>query len=308
MSVTWLLWLYPRAWRVLYEEEFRAVLDRQPPSLPALLDVATGALDAHLHLDQRIGRRRTPLATVQTTALTVLCAYIACLVAVCHFGALVDDGPYAFNMAAGHPGPLLDLDLRNPLSVAADALAVGALGAALALLIGGAPLVLTVWTRAPQRRRLFLGPPLAAVALLLPPVVALIAHLLTAGAVSTTALFTPNTLVGAAYTLWVVAAAGAGTVAIVRALGRDTLDARCVRFAFVPSVAATGALLLMTGATLAWGVVAHLQAPHLFDAVTFQAGYATVLPWAIIVALMGGASAAAVRAVVRAGPVRAAVT
>ncbi len=307
MIVTWLLRLYPRAWRVLYEEEFRAVLDRQPPSLSAMLDVAAGALDARLHLDQRIGRGRTPLATVRTTALTVLCAYVACLVAVCHFGALVDDGPYAFNMAAGHPGPLLDPDLRNPLSVAADALAAGALGAALALLIGGAPLVLTAWTRAPHRRRLFLGPPLAAVAMLLPPVVALVAHLLTGGAVSSTALFTPGAPAGAAYTLWIIAAAGAGTAAMVRALGRDTLDARCVRFAFVPSVVATMALLLMTGATIAWGVIAHLQAPHLFDAVTLRAGYVTVLPWAIIVALMGAASVAAVRAVVRAGPVRGAV-
>jgi len=80
-----------------------------------------------------------------------------------------------------------------------------------------------------------------------------------------------------------------------------------VRFAFGPSVAATGALLLMTGATVAWGVIAHHRAPHLFDAVTLRAGYATVLPWAIIVVLMGAASGAAVRAVVRAGPVRTAV-
>jgi hypothetical protein len=236
-----------------------------------------------------------------------LCAYVACLVAVFHFGALVDDGPYGFNMAAGHPGPLLDPDLGNPLSAATDLLAVGALVATLALLIGGMPLVRVVWRRAPHRRRLFLGPPIAAVAMALPPVVALIAHVLSGGAVSTTALFTFGTPAGTAYSVWIIATAGAGTTAVVRALGHETLDARPVRFAFAPSVAATGALLLMTGATVAWGLIAHLRVPFLFDVMTLQAGHATVLSWGLVVTFMCAASAVALRAVVRAERARAAV-
>jgi hypothetical protein len=222
----------------------------------------------------------------------------------------MDDGPYAFNMAAGHPGPLLELDLANPLSVAADALTFGALGAALALFVGGSPLAVAVWRRSPHRRRLFLGPPLAAAAMLAPPMVALIAHVLSGGAVSTTALFTAGTPLGTAYTVWIVATAGAGTAAVVRGLGVETLeavDARRVRFAFVPSLTATAALLLMTAATIAWGVSAHIRSPQLFDVLTLKAGYATVLPWAIIVALMGVASGVALWAMVRAAPARAAI-
>lgn len=44
-----LIRLYPRAWRDRYEDEFRAVLDAVPPSRWVSVDVARGALDAHLH-------------------------------------------------------------------------------------------------------------------------------------------------------------------------------------------------------------------------------------------------------------------
>jgi len=301
-----MLRLYPRAWRALYEEEFRAVLEQQRPTLAALIDVAAGALDAHRHLDERTGRPRSPIATIQTAILTVLCAYAACVVALMHFGTLVDDGPYAFNMAAGHPGPLLELDLGNPLSAAADALAAGAIGAALFLLVGGAPMAVTAWTRAPHRRRLFLGPPLAGVLMLVPPVVTLVAHVMSNGAVSTTAIFTAGTLLGTAYTVWILACVVAGTAAIVRALGRDAVDERRVRFAFLPSVGVAASLVVMTVATVAWGVVAHFRAPSLFDAVTLQAGHATVLWLVLIVGLMAGASAIAVRAVLRSAPLCAA--
>jgi hypothetical protein len=310
MTVRWLLRLYPAAWRALYEEEFRAVLEQRPLSIASVLDIAAGAFDAHLHLRERTGRGTSPLESLQSTTLTVLCAYSVCLVGVWHLGALMDDGPYAFNMAAGHPGPILELDFANPLSVAADALAFGVLVAALALFVGGSPLAVAVWRRAPHRRRLFLGPPLAAAAMLVPPIVALIAHVLSGGAVSTTALFTPGTPLGIAYTVWIVATAGAGTAAIVRGLGVDTLeaiDARRVRFAFVPSLTATAALLLMTAATIAWGISAHVRSPQLFDALTLKASYATVLPWAIIATLMGVASAVAVLAIVRTAPARAAI-
>jgi hypothetical protein len=52
----WLVRLYPRAWRVRYEEEFLELLQQQAPSLRLWFDVAAGALDAHLY----------PQATVRT--------------------------------------------------------------------------------------------------------------------------------------------------------------------------------------------------------------------------------------------------
>jgi hypothetical protein len=54
----WLLYLYPRAWRRRYGEEFAALLERERPSLRLSLDVLLGALDAHwcLHTDGRPNR------------------------------------------------------------------------------------------------------------------------------------------------------------------------------------------------------------------------------------------------------------
>ena len=294
MTGAWLLRLYPRAWRARYEDEFRALLEQRPLSLQSILDVALGAIDAHQHLDLRLGRAQSPLAVVRATVLTVL-GLAACIVAAWHFGALVDDGPYLCNMAAGHPGPLLDPDLGNPLSVTTDILAAGALGATLAVLAGGAPLAFMAWRSAPHGRRWLLGPSLAAAALLLPPAVNLLAYVLTGGAVSTTAMFTPDTRAGVVYTLWTIAVASAGTAAGVRALATAVLDAERVRFAFLPSVAATVGLVLMTGAVTAWGILAPLRAAH-----------AAIPTWGCMVALMAAASALAVRAVVRAGPVWAA--
>lgn len=45
----WLVRLYPRAWRLRYEEEFLELLQEQAPSLRLWFDVVVGALDAHLY-------------------------------------------------------------------------------------------------------------------------------------------------------------------------------------------------------------------------------------------------------------------
>jgi len=45
----WLLRLYPAAWRERYGEEFGAVLDSQHASVGLVLDVISGAIDAHLY-------------------------------------------------------------------------------------------------------------------------------------------------------------------------------------------------------------------------------------------------------------------
>lgn len=44
-----LIALYPRAWRERYGDELRGILENEPPGLRARLDIARGALDAHLH-------------------------------------------------------------------------------------------------------------------------------------------------------------------------------------------------------------------------------------------------------------------
>ena len=48
-NVSGLLRLYPRPWRERYGEEFEELLAQRPPSVRHRLDIARGALDAHLH-------------------------------------------------------------------------------------------------------------------------------------------------------------------------------------------------------------------------------------------------------------------
>jgi len=48
MNTTWILKLYPETWRARYEPEFRALLEEAPMGFMDVLDIAFGALDAHL--------------------------------------------------------------------------------------------------------------------------------------------------------------------------------------------------------------------------------------------------------------------
>jgi hypothetical protein len=55
-----LLGLYPRAWRERYGPEFLDLLGSQPLRLPQIIDVISGALDAHLSSDLRASVVRGP--------------------------------------------------------------------------------------------------------------------------------------------------------------------------------------------------------------------------------------------------------
>ena len=47
--MTWMLRLYPTAWRKRYGQEFTTILADQRPSFGMIIDVLAGAMDAHLH-------------------------------------------------------------------------------------------------------------------------------------------------------------------------------------------------------------------------------------------------------------------
>jgi hypothetical protein len=53
MKADSLLRLYPRAWRERYGDEFLALFDNRPVELPQLIDIVSGAIDAHLSSDVR---------------------------------------------------------------------------------------------------------------------------------------------------------------------------------------------------------------------------------------------------------------
>jgi hypothetical protein len=53
MTADRLLRLYPRAWRERYGDEFLALVGDRPLAFPQLIDIVSGAIDAHLSSDVR---------------------------------------------------------------------------------------------------------------------------------------------------------------------------------------------------------------------------------------------------------------
>lgn len=89
-----LVGLYPAAWRQRYAEEFLALLEDQPPGAIQTIDVAWGAIDAHLFPQAPEGRFR------MFTRIAGAAAFVAGLLLI--IGAFWDGGPSlsAFRVAA----------------------------------------------------------------------------------------------------------------------------------------------------------------------------------------------------------------
>jgi hypothetical protein len=70
----WLVYLYPRAWRQRYGDEFRAVLEQQTLTATDVIDIVRGAFDAHwttvlaLPQDVIMQRVRAPMLLLVVTA------------------------------------------------------------------------------------------------------------------------------------------------------------------------------------------------------------------------------------------------
>ncbi len=60
-----LLRLYPRAWRERYGDEFLDLIGERPVRLPQLIDIVSGAIDAHLSSDVRAMTASGPVTESQ---------------------------------------------------------------------------------------------------------------------------------------------------------------------------------------------------------------------------------------------------
>jgi hypothetical protein len=71
-----LVGLYPAAWRSRYQDEFLALLEERPPTRAQVLDIAWGAIDAHLFPQAPEGRFRmfTRIAGAAAVAAGILLA------------------------------------------------------------------------------------------------------------------------------------------------------------------------------------------------------------------------------------------
>lgn len=286
-SYTWLIRLYPPAWRARYGEEYAALLAECTLTWRDYMDMLFGALDAHflapaatpigegvLHMVQRV--RRAEIA--------VFGAYIAFVVVGLKFYGQVDDSPFSTRTPAGSPFNF-DLNLGHPLSIAWDVLAAGSLFALWAVLVGGVPIAFAVWRRSPPLRRLFIVPIVAFFAILLPPGVALILYATNQSA-RTASSPTLSAALVIAYSLYFIAAAIVSTLAVTRAVARGDIPAPTFRFALLPAAVATAAMALMTGSVFAWGIFAQQQAPAVFDTLNPLAGNPTLGSWLLDLAMM----------------------
>jgi len=254
----WLLRLYPRAWRALYEEEFGAVLDQQAPSLLAVIDIAAGALDAHLHPYQRTGRRMPMLFRLRASAIAIFCASVCFALAYGFLQKLADPQAPFDAVAAAH----------GEVATAFTVVVVGFIVALLAILAGGAPIGCVMVARAIATRRrdilsLCAVPPLAL--LVLTGWTLLVAHELSS---SGHGAFVPTPLTVVLALSWVGLcglAAIVSAVAVALAVARSEIGAALWRFALIPAAVATLAMAVTLTATLLWGASVRAYAPAVFD-------------------------------------------
>ncbi len=291
---SWLLRLYPRAWRDRYGDEFSSLLAETRLSLYVVCDVLIGAADAHLHPELAPERVFSMASRLRTSAVTIFCAYIAFVLAGLALNGAMDDT---------HLSRILDAhtELAAPWYFLMGASVVSLL----AVVVGGVPIAWAVWRNSPAQRKLLLVPVACFVVIAVPPGI-LVAMVLTRQSVSmasvqaNTPVSSSAIMLGILYGLLFIVAAVVSTWAVTTAVRRADVGLELYRFALLPETVATAAMLAMLVATLAFGYFASQD-----DAVEFQRWSAQVptslsfVTWLGIVVVMAVATAVAVLALRR---------
>ena len=262
LSLRWsraMVALYPRAWRERYGQEVAELLGRHPVTLWTVVDMLSGALDAHLHRDLLPERLVSLTQRMRTSEITIFCAFVL-------FGV----------------GWLPAQQLRDPLSaweptvqrhpeirVLYDVVQVAGLLALLILLLGGLPLIVSAIRRAvATRRRDVLGllgvPVLAAALLVLYAALASSAWTQKQSAAADAPLTPLAVVLQLGLLVAFVIAVCASTAALALAVGRAPLSERAVRLASWPAAAVTLAIGVGLAGTLALDALIVREAPQLW--------------------------------------------
>lgn len=256
---SWLLRLYPYAWRARYGDEFDALLEDCPLTPFALFDVLLGALDAHIAPLDADGRILRMLNRPRRSAITVFCAYIAFVLAGLSFNQMIEDDLNTLN--SPHPD----------LAAAYYIVAGGAAVALLAVLIGGLPIAFSAIRGALQARRgdillLFAVPPVA------------LAIWLAWTWILLNVIWTPQSSITIHQTSGAVLflswaglfglAALASTASVSIAVSRSELAPRQYRIALAPAVVAALAMVVVLGGLVAWGVLIRSDVPAYLNSAT----------------------------------------
>ena len=283
--------LYPRAWRERYEEEFGAMLEERPASVSDVYDVATGALDAWL-FPQVIHERSVALigSRMRRSVLLVLWAWAGVMAAGVGFQKMTE---YEDFVRAAHESA--------PVGVAFDAIVVGALIALVAVLAGGAPIIF-----AALRNAIGSGRKDVPLLLCVPPITAgiFVGYVLVLVRIVDPIFGDPavhdpvNVVLFVSIVVMFMLAVLASTASVSAAVGRSGVGERLYRFALYPAALAAVAMVVVSAATVVWGLALWVQDPALFAGDDGILATPTAASWLVVVAVMGCSACTAVAAAV----------
>lgn len=276
MDRTWLLRLYPRAWRDRYEDEFAALLEQCPFSLGDLFDIIVGAIDARMHPCVPLqGGIAFMIQRLRGAMIMGFCAYISFFVAGVTFEETTHDD-YFVTLTAYLPR------FYPAYTVFSIVIIIGFAVALLAVMVGGLPIAWAVIRRAvsvARKELLCWAVPLCSFVVLLAGNYMLLA-------VEDTRIALPAgvaELLGVTYLVVLVGAAIASTAAVARAVTRSTVSEQCFHFALIPATVATVAMGLTLATTIAWGVSLSVDASWLFNSDTYYSVNAAAI-WSMTLA------------------------
>ena len=253
-----LLRLYPRAWRDRYGDEVAAVLAEHQITYWTALDLLLGALDAHLHRDLLPGRLTSMAHRLRSSEIAIFCAFVLFCVAWLPLRLVRDPLPIWRAATAAHPDLLATLTLLD----------LGGSVAALAVLVGGVPLVCIALAQAVAARRwgllcLFAVPVFAAAALIVAALVAVPASVAHQPGGHGAPLTPLAVVLQLCLVVLLLAAIGGSAAAIAAALAHSELGEGVLRFVLLPARIATGALVLGLVGAIALTTLIFVEARQL---------------------------------------------
>lgn len=279
-NLAWLVRVYPRPWRVRYEDEFRALLEEYPASPRAAANIIWGALDAHLlslaaHLS--LGGTLPMFRRPQASAITVFSAWAAFVVAgLCFYGVL-DDNPLTV-LARSHPA----------VRLAVLVVQAGAVLALLTVAAGTLPVAAALLRSAIGERRAsilaLLAVPLAGGLVVLAYGAVLLLASRFCMACAPTGLLARALVYG--FQFVVLAAIVVSTAALALAVARGGVSQHIYVYTRLPAALTTLAMALTLAGVMAWGLLALAIAPSIFLTTEGIFALPTVLAWLGIVAGM----------------------
>jgi hypothetical protein len=291
MTTSWLLHLYPAAWRERYGDEFAALLDDCRLSPLNLLDVLRGALDAHLHAEVLTGRLLPMLDRLRRAEIAVFCAWVAFVVAGLGFQKMTE---YDDFMEATRAHPLIGISFT--------AIQAGSIVVLLAVLVGGLPLALAALRYALAGRRfdvaLLFAVPLAAFATLAAYLFVAL-HVANGAGASHRGPTAHDRVLAIGLIAVLILGAVASPWAVSAAISRSQVAERWYRFARIPALVTMLAMAVMCVADIVWGLALRAEAPHLFAGNGGVLATSTALSWLRDAGVMVIATVVAVIAVCR---------